>query len=583
LPLSRWRWPFFGTFASPRRPWDIGLPPPGRFHPDGVEWIVGALLALIAAVTLFIALASPPNNWDSQTYHLARIEHWIQNRSLAFYPTSNTRQLMLPDFAEVLILQLRLLSGGDHLDNIVQWLAGAGSVILVGRIALALGASRRGTGLARLTAASLPIGILESTSTQNDLVVTFFLICTAERLLAWRRSRNLRDAAFMAVAAGLALATKGTAYLIGLPLGLWFLLEIRPEGRRALAPLFACALLLLLPNVPGYIRNLAHSGSPIGTMSQVTNNADFGLGPLVVSGARNLAINLATQDYPLNRRITEFVYTGLDALGLDANDPDLSFPPAPAKFQLTIYQTNESNAGNPVQLVVGVVSVLWVFLSAGRAPYPRRRYALCIMVATLAFLVVLRWQPWITRLQLPIFALVAPLAGLLPFDSRPGRLARILATAAAVSFAILLTYFAWAPLWRNMSRPLFPYGSGGGILTQSEDEILFAARPELLPQYRTAVSYASDQGASQIGLVMAGDDWEYPLWRALRRAGVADLRIEHVGFPNRPTPKLYPLGPFDPTLVIATVKDRPPEMTLDGNLWHRKLQLPLLAIYTRDP
>ena len=299
---------------------------------DGVEWIAGAALMLIAVLTLFIALASPPNNWDSQTYHLARIEHWIQNRSLKFYPTANTRQLMLPGLAEVLILQLRLLSGGDRLDNIVQWLAGAGSVIVVGRIALALGASRRGAALSRLTAASLPIGILESTSTQNDLVVTFFLLCMAERLLAWRASRATADAAFMAVAASLALATKGTAYLIGLPLGLWFLIEIRPEGRRALAPLFACALLLLLPNVPGYIRNLADSGSPIGTIGQVTNNADFGLVALVVNGARNLAINLATQDYPLNRRITEFVYTGLDALGLDTNDPDLSFPSTPPQI-----------------------------------------------------------------------------------------------------------------------------------------------------------------------------------------------------------------------------------------------------------
>jgi hypothetical protein len=356
---------------------------------DSVEWVAGAVLALVAVVTLFIALASPPNNWDSQTYHLARIEHWIQNRSLAFYPTSNTRQLMLPNFAEVLILQLRLLSGGDRLDNIVQWLAGAGSVILVGRIALALGASRRGTALARLTAATLPIGILESTSTQNDLVVTFFVLCTAERLLVWQRSRSLKDAAFMAIAAGLALATKGTAYLIGLPLGLWFLAEILPTGRRALAPLLACALLLLLPNLSFYLRNLEDSGSPVGTVGQATNNTDYGLGPLVVNGARNLAVNLASENYALNRKITDFVYMGLGALGLDANAPDLSFPPAPAKFELSIYQTNESTAGNPVQLVVGVISILWVFLGAGRAPYPRRRYALCIAAATLAFLIAL--------------------------------------------------------------------------------------------------------------------------------------------------------------------------------------------------
>jgi len=572
---------FWRLRASPPRilrsfPGRVAISFEGRGY---VEWIAAVALTVIAGVTLFIALACPPNNWDSQTYHLPRIEHWIQNRSLEFYPTSNSRQLMLPGFAEVLILQLRLLSGADRLDNLVQWLAGAGSVLVVGRIALALGASTRGTALARLTAATLPIGILESTSTQNDLVVTFFLLCTAERLLAWRASRTLGDAAFMSIAAGLALATKGTAYPIGLPMGLWFLIEILPTGRRALAPLIAAAFLLLLPNLPTYMRNLDYSGSPIGTIGQATNNTAFGPGPLLVNGARNLALNLASSDYPLNRKITEFVYIGLSALGLDTNDPALSFPPAPAKFQLSIYQ-NESSAGNPIQLIIAVVSVLSVFLSAGRAPYPRRRYALCIVAATVVFLVVLRWQPWITRLQLSIFALSAPLAALLPFDRRQGLVARILAAVAQVSLAVVLIYFAWAPLWTNMTRPLLqPYGYGSSFLTKSADEILFTARPDLLPQYRTAVDYALQHDNSQIGLAMGGDDWEYPLWRGLRRSGVADLRIEHVGYPAR----LYPLGPFHPTMVIATVKDRPSEMTINGAVWHRKLQLPLLAIYARDP
>ena len=89
---------------------------------------------------------------------------------------------------------------------------------------------------------------------------------------------------------------------------------------------------------------------------------------------------------------------------------------------------------------------------------------------------------------------------------------------------------------------------------------------------------------SQIGLVMDVDDWEYPLWRGLAATAASPtLRMEHVAVPGPPAPKPYPLGPFDPTLVIATVKDRPPEMTIDGNLWHRKLQLPALAVYTRDP
>ena len=387
----------------------------------------------------------------------------------------------------------------------------------------------------------------------------------------------------MAIATGLALATKGTAYLVGLPLGLWFLVEILPAGRRSALPLVACGLLLLLPNLPSYMRNLAYSGSPVGTIGRVSNNAEYGLGPLVVNGARNLAVNLATTDKALNQKITDFVYRGLAALGLDANAPDLSFPPAPEKFQLVPYQTSEDVAGNPVQLLIGVASVLVVLLTAGTQPYPRRRYALAIVAATLVFLVVLRWQPWITRLQLPIFALSAPLAAFLPIDRQGRPLSRVLSTALAACLALLLVYSAWPALWRNSIRPLVFIPGAGSIWVKSADGILFTSRPDLRLQYQAAVDYAVQHQDSQIGLLMDVNDWEYPLWRGLRHSGIADFRMEHIGVPGPPAPKPYPLGPFDPTLVIATVKDRPPEMTIDGNLWHRKLQLPALAVYTRDP
>ena len=91
------------------------------------EWILAGVILLIGSVTLLLALVCPPNNWDSQTYHLPRIEHWIQNGSLEFYRTHIERQLDLPGFAEVLLLPLRLLSGGDRLLNLLQWLAGAGA------------------------------------------------------------------------------------------------------------------------------------------------------------------------------------------------------------------------------------------------------------------------------------------------------------------------------------------------------------------------------------------------------------------------------------------------------------------------
>jgi hypothetical protein len=565
---------------APRR-WPSGL----RKAAAGLipeEWILGAVLVIVGPTTLLLALVCPPNNWDSQVYHLARIEHWIQNRSFDFYRTAIFPQVDLPALAEILLLQFRLLGGGDRLLNLLQWLAGAGSVFLVGRIALALGASRSGTALARLTGATLPIGILEASSTQNDLVTTFFLLALAERLLAWRRSRRAVDAAYVAIAAGLSLAAKGTAYLIGFPFGLWFLVAQLKAGRRSLLPLLACGGLILLPNLLFYARNFAHTGSPLGNASRYTdNNAAYGLGDLALNGARNLAINLATSNKSYDKWLTRVIREGLVRLGLDPDAPALTL--GGTRFALTPYQNNEDSAANPLQPVLGVAAAVVVLL-AGATGFPRRGYLLCLAAGALLFLVVLRWQPWITRLQLPIFALAAPLAAFLPFPRGQGRAARHGRAVATTLLAIPLLIVAAPALWTNDRRPLFaPVGTHGSIWARSGDDLLFAARPGLRLSYESAAAYAALHSYSQIGLVTSVDDWEYPLWRLLRRTGIRDLRIEHVGVAGSPMGEPYPLGPFDPVAVFVLRKDAPTEMAIDGSPWYRVQQYPALSIYRPRP
>jgi hypothetical protein len=545
------------------------------------EWILVVAVLVIGSVTLLVALVAPPGTADSQTYHLPRIEHWIQNRSLAFYPTPVGRQLVMPNLAELLILQLRLLSGGDRLDNLVQWMAGAGSIFLVGRVTTALGASRRGVAFARLVAATLPIGILETTSTQNDLVTAFFILAMAERLLAWRHCRSPIDAAAFAAAAGLALATKGTAYLIGLPLGLWFLVASLRAGPRALAMLALCSVVLLLPNLPGYLRNIDYSGAPLSG-GDVTNNADFGLDALTVNGVRNLASNLATGSIALNRQITQIVYTWLGILGLDTNAPQLTF--AGTSFGLTADQGNENTAANPAQLLLALASLVVVLRSSGVSPHPRRIYALCLLAAGLLFVTVLRWQPWITRLQLPLFALAAPLAAFLPIGGAPSGRTRARERTLSAAFATSLLFFAWRPLWENSHRPLLPSSARrDGILASSADELLFIANPGLRSSYEAATRYVAAQGDRRIGLLIGGDDWEYPIWRLLREVGTRDLRIEHLSDASPGSARPYPLGPFDPTLVITTLVDLPARLTINGKPWLRVQQYPALSIYRRKP
>src|SRR6185369_10694518 len=50
------------------------------------------VIGFILCATLATALLYPPNTWDSMTYHMPRVMHWITNANIGFYPTANSRQ-----------------------------------------------------------------------------------------------------------------------------------------------------------------------------------------------------------------------------------------------------------------------------------------------------------------------------------------------------------------------------------------------------------------------------------------------------------------------------------------------------------
>jgi hypothetical protein len=108
--------------AVRHRPWTADLLPSVQ-GVDPVVWVCVAGSAVAVAVTAFIALAAAPNTWDSMTYHLTRVMHWRQDRSLDFYATNIQRQLHLTPGAAYVTLHLQLLSGGDRLANLPQWFA----------------------------------------------------------------------------------------------------------------------------------------------------------------------------------------------------------------------------------------------------------------------------------------------------------------------------------------------------------------------------------------------------------------------------------------------------------------------------
>jgi hypothetical protein len=547
-----------------------------------------AIVAAFAGVTLFIALTTAPNNWDSQTYHLPRIEHWIQNGSLAFYPTSITRQNEMGPLAEILLMQARILGGSDLFYPLVQWVSAVCAIAAVFRITRQLGGDETQCWLASVFVATLPIGILESTSTQNDYVVAALLACFAtlglEAIAAPRPPLALVMAA--AVAAGLSGLVKPTGFLLGAGFAVWFALGLswRAGPTTWLARAGAASLALALIVGPFGIRYLAARDPPQSNFAAAAINGSLGVRQTLDNLVRHTFSNLVTGIPPVDRITFGIGEAISSSLALDTNRPDTTVPGQSIEAPLIgVYIFHEDNGPNLVHTIL-VLAALASTAMGWRRPAPAVRWGYwgAWLAGVITFATVIRFGLWEIRYQLPAFALAAPLvATAWPQRwSRSRRTGALLLILAVTGLPVVLLDQSreLVPLWRN--RPLPLLRDRPSYLATSRDDRLFVNQPQLLTPYREAVEMIIGSNASRIGLVLGGDSWEYPVWRMLRdrNAGGRPLRIEHVGLRGEPR---WPLGPFVPEVVFWSGEVAPATIEIEGLHFTRAGPPGPVAVYMR--
>jgi len=263
-------------------------------------------------LTGMTALLAVPTNYDSLTYHLARVAHWAENQGVSFYPTQIVRQLHQPPWGEFAMLHLYLLGGGDRLVNLVQWFSMVGSVVGVSLIARELGAGPRGQILSAFLCATIPMGILQASSTQNDYVAAFWLVCLVYSLLVLRSRPSPSIVLVAGTSLGLALLTKGTSYLFAAAFAVGLLLPERAHTvARRLKHALAIGLCALVLNAPHYARNLQAFGNPLGPNADASLyiNEQFTLPILGSNVIRNVALHLGTPWPQVNEALERGVST----------------------------------------------------------------------------------------------------------------------------------------------------------------------------------------------------------------------------------------------------------------------------------
>ncbi|PWH19312.1 MAG: hypothetical protein DDG58_05140, partial [Ardenticatenia bacterium] len=398
-----------------------------RFPPVSRNWqsfslaeraLIGAVL-LIVLVTLLVGVLKPPSTFDAMTYHLSRIMHWAQNQSVDHYSTHIIRQLYQNPWAEFSIANLLLLSGGDRVAHLVQWFSMVGSLIGVSLIAESLTGKLSSALSAAVVAATLPAGILQSTSTQNDYVETLWLVCCAFLML--RTSQTLPtmwQAIGIGSSAALAILTKGTSFIYLSPFLLWWSLNgLRKWPRKLLIrSCIVIAVLIGIVNAGHWSRNYAVFGSILGPTEDdgadhtitTYRNEVWGISPLASNLLRNVALHAGTSHPVVERALERSINVLHRWMGIDPSDPRTTWPGR--TFAIPKLAFDEDHAGNPAHLLL----ILWAFGSilGGAASHQSRRpivpYTLVVLSTFVLFCAVFKWQPWHSRLHLPFFVLAAP-------------------------------------------------------------------------------------------------------------------------------------------------------------------------------
>lgn len=266
-----------------------------------IIWII-----IILLTTFFIGIMVPPNNWDSMTYHLTRAAFWYQNHNINHYYTSNLRQIENPITAELGLLWIIIFSNSDNLVFLIQWFSFLILILAIYKILRLLGFDKKASFITIFIFATLDEIILESSTTQNDLVIAGFVIISLFLLIKILKSNKIFffDLVLAASSFGLFIGTKGYSYLFIPGFFIFFLIYCKNDRLKLKKILFLlcfCILGIFLFASYNLIQNYISFGNIISDQKNITELGvkDPNLKTFISNISRYLASFYQFKDYDL--------------------------------------------------------------------------------------------------------------------------------------------------------------------------------------------------------------------------------------------------------------------------------------------
>lgn len=491
-----------------------------RRHP--LLWALGLGVGVAYLIGAGLILRVPPNNWDSLAYHLSRVGYWLQHNSFYPWPTPDPRQTTFPMNAEIGVMWTVLFVGTDQLAGFVQWSAVAASMAAIAGLSRLFGASRAQAVFAALLWATLPEIILQSTTTQNDLVAGAFFASGIYLLYLGLQSRHNGALLLSGLGLGLALGTKNTILFLlpGLTLTilmLWFG-HGRQRTRQLLVWTGASLTGFLLVGAYLFALNLLVHGDPLGPptfVSGLVGSPESWLGRLTANIPRGLYQSVDLTGLP------DSIADPLHQVKADVGTRVFSILNVPTDFTPAVGEPGESDlhwrppvhedfaAFGPVAFLLLVPAVTYQASVALARKDPFRLGLAVMSVGPFLAVCTLSWYPWDNRYLVVATILSAPFLALCWRSGFPYAIPR----CSIVALALLVT--GWTTT-HNLSKPIV----GARRIWEMDTIERQTINHDSMEPVLRAVERLIPQDAT-VGTVMGYNDYDYPLFgRRFSRAVV---------------------------------------------------------------
>lgn len=522
---------------------------------SGASRVMSCVISLILIVMGWMAVVTIPYNYDSMTYHLPRIMMWIQNRSVAYYPTDIYRQLYSPALGEYVNLHVMLVCGTTHdsLLNLLQFMSVIVIVILLYSVLRHLQCRRESSLLGCLLFLTADQVIGQGISTMIDAYAAMWLMLSLYFAVRIHLHDHLEDRQgitwiiLLAMSVGFTYLAKTNVSIMSLFIIIWVIVDrIKQKDKPGILfrMTMVAGFVILLMILPVWVRNMKSAGDVLAS-SMISGVTVGTLQPNLL--LLNLYKNITTllSDHGINIVLNMITPKIAGLLHADINAEAISFyQPFFINFMHDIDMASASLT-TCIYFVLSLIAVVMLrkkkaegsgLLTAGH-------------IGILVSLLVIRWSPWNARFFVAVIMLMALISAYYYDRLINGRMSILYVFCLVLAIHCL---------------PMLRYHVGiatEGMRQETSEEFvqMFRADPGKLEACAAIRDYVLASGEKEIGFYTGESAIEYPFMKVFHENG---MHFEAVN------PSWG--GSYAPGIVISLeVSEQPDELVINGKTYIR--------------